>query len=390
MVINTEKNMKKPAYIIGTGIIVIGVLGWLVYAHLPVAPLQQPPGSDVASTTTPGVTVETVASNLDAPWAIDFTHTGDIFFTERPGRVRLIEDGTLQDQPLLDLPHADSEGGTLGLALDPDFADNQYVYIYYTTAEQTNRISRFRFNGNEFVEEKKLVDNIPGAAFHNGGRIAFGPNGKLYAGTGDARTPSSAQDKDSLAGKILRINPDGDTPVDNPNGNSYVYSYGHRNVQGLAWDEDDNLYATEHGSQAKDEINRIQPDANYGWPEVEGHFNTQTGRPPVNDYRNPVKSSGGVTWAPSGATFYTGNEFPIVWHDTLLFAGLRSQSIWRFDPNTNKVERLFENVYGRLRTIQQSPDGDLYMLTSNRDGRGEPSEDDDRILRISPKNTGLE
>ncbi len=376
--------MNKKLIIGGAIIVVLAGLAWLAYTSLPVSPIQEPPGSEVTSGSAPGVTVDTVASNLNAPWAIDITPSGDIFFTERPGNVRVIQDGELRQEPVLELPQAESEGGTLGLALDPDFAANQYIYVYYTTTEQTNRVSRFRFNGDALVEEEVLVDNIPGAAFHNGGRIEFGPNGMLYAGTGDARTPSSAQDKDSLAGKILRIATNGSTPVDNPDPNSYVYSYGHRNVQGLTWDSDGELYATEHGPQANDEINLIEADTNYGWPEVEGNFDTTNGRPPVDNYRNPVQSSGNVTWAPSGATFYTAESLPTVWHDTFLFGGLRSQSLWRYDPESDQLENLFEDAYGRLRTIQQGPGGNLYMLTSNRDGRGDPGENDDRILKITP------
>jgi glucose/arabinose dehydrogenase len=352
---------------------------------LPVAPIAEPPGSQVERGEIPGVTIETVASNLNVPWDLDFTQDGDIFFTQRPGTVKRIQGGELQESAILELPRAESEGGTMGLALDPDFASNQYVYIYYTGAEQTNRVSRFRFNGDKLVEEKILVDNIPGAAFHNGGRIEFGPNGMLYAGTGDARTPASAQDMESRAGKILRIAPDGSIPVDNPDPNSYVYSHGHRNVQGLAWDGDGQLYATEHGSKARDEINLIKPGANYGWPEVEGNADNPSTRPPVENYQDPARSSGNITWAPSGAAFYTGEALPTRWHDRLLFAGLRSRSLWRYDPASGRLERLLHNTHGRLRTVHQGPDEKLYLLTNNGDGRGDPGENDDRILRISPQ-----
>ena len=376
--------MRRKLIISGVIILVAGV-GWLVYTRLPAAPIAEPPGSQVERGDAAGVTIETVASNLNVPWDLDFTQDGDIFFTQRPGTVKRIRGGELQEPAILELPRAESEGGTMGLALDPDFASNQYVYIYYTGAEQTNRVSRFRFNGDELVEEKILVDNIPGAAFHNGGRIEFGPNGMLYAGTGDARTPASAQDMESRAGKILRITPDGSIPVDNPDPNSYVYSHGHRNVQGLAWDGDGQLYATEHGSKARDEINLIKPSANYGWPEVEGNADNSPGRAPVENYQDPIKSSGNITWAPSGAAFYTGEALPTRWQDRLLFAGLRSQSLWRYDPASGRLERLLHNTHGRLRTVHQGPDEELYLLTNNGDGRGDPGENDDRILRISPQ-----
>ncbi len=377
--------MKKILFII-TGIIIIGGIVWAVYTWLPVSIWQEPPGSQITTQSPSGVAVETVADNLRAPWAIDFTETGDIFFTERPGRVRVIQDGELRKKPILTLPRAESEGGTLGLALDPNFSSNQYVYVYYTTAKPTNRISRYRFNGDALVEETVLVNKIPGAEFHNGGRIAFGPDGKLYAGTGDARTPASAQNKDSLAGKILRINPDGSKPVDNPDPNSFVYSYGHRNVQGLDWDPNGSLYATEHGPQAHDEVNEIEPGANYGWPAAEGsiELDSRTDAPVVN-YRNPVKSSGSLTWAPSGAVFYDTDVLPESWRGTFIFAGLRSESLWQLDTATNQIKSIFKNEYGRLRTIQEGPNGRLYMLTSNRDGRGSPNPDDDKILRITPQ-----
>lgn len=377
-------NKSKILVTIITVIAVTGI-GWFVYDRLPVAVLSDPPGTETKERSAQGVTVESVAENLEAPWALDFTRDGDMFFTERSGRVRLIQDGELREEPLRKLPRAESEGGTLGIALDPDFGTNQYVYIYYTTSNLTNRIARYRFNGDELVEERLLVDDIPGAQFHNGGRIMFGPDGKLYAGTGDAEDAELAQDKSSLAGKILRINPDGDIPLDNPDPNSYVYSSGHRNVQGLDWDTNGDLYATEHGPQARDEINKIEAGANYGWPEVEGRVELgPRADAPVADYRNPVKSSGSVTWAPSGAVFYNQETLPPAWQGTFIFAGLRSESVWRYDPTTGQLERLFNERYGRLRAVTDGPEGDLYVLTSNRDGRGDPEPSDDRILRIAP------
>jgi glucose/arabinose dehydrogenase len=376
--------MKKLSIIIIIIVFIAGA-GWLLMNQLPVSLWSTPPGSGVTTISPADIRVETVLDNSRAPWSIDITDNGDIFFTERGGLVRVLRPGQAEPETIRELPDSDTaEGGTLGLVLDPNFSTNHYIYIYYTTGQPQNRISRFRFNGQQLVEEKILIDNIPGAEFHNGGRIAFGPDGKLYAGTGDGRQPELAQDNSSLAGKILRIASNGDIPVDNPDPDSYVYSIGHRNVQGLAWDQDNKLYATEHGPRARDEINRIKPGANYGWPRVKGHLELGSGDAPVADYRNPVRSSGSVTWAPSGAAFYTGNSLPSQWQDTFLLAGLRSQSLWRYDSGSDQLQRLMHEEYGRLRDVHQGPDGNLYILTSNRDGRGNPVKNDDRILRIEP------
>lgn len=375
------RRIKIGAIILST----VAVAAFIGVQFLPVAIWQEPPGSTVNHVTVEGTEVETVAENLHAPWSIDFGPEGDIFFTERLGRVRWIEDGNLHEDPVLTLPNAADEGGTLGIALDPNFATNRYIYVYYTATDDTNQVSRFRFNGEELVEETPIIEDIPGSAIHNGGRLAFGPEGDLYITTGDADQPENAQDEDSLAGKILRVEADGKIPPDNPSADSPVYSRGHRNIQGLGWNQDGELYVTEHGPQAHDEINQIEAGANYGWPIVEGYIETgPAADAPVANYRNPVKSSEDVTWAPSGATFYIGDKLPEAWHDKFLFAGLRSQTIWRLNVDTGDLKNLFDQEYGRLRDIQQGPDGYLYVLTSNRDGRGNPAENDDRILRIVP------
>ena len=374
--------MQRKIILSAIAILIVSIIA-IAAMYAPISLWDEPPGSDVVRDEATGVTVEVVAEDLEAPWSIDFTANGDMFFTERPGLVRKIENDELIEEPLLRLPASESEGGTLGIALDPNHDNNRYVYIYYTTEEKSNRVSRFRYNGEELVEENIIIDDIPGARIHNGGRISFGPDGNLYIGTGDAENPDSAQNFNSLAGKILRIEPDGNIPADNPRADSPVYSKGHRNVQGLAWDQDGDLYATEHGARAKDKINIIEPGANYGWPVHEGDIGDKT--PQVEDYRNTILSSGEVTWAPSGATFYQGETLPSEWHGKLLFAGLRSQGIWRLDTDSLELHKLFDGSYGRLRDIQLGPDGYLYMLTSNRDGRGQPEDSDDRILRLSPE-----
>ena len=232
-------------------------------------------------------------------------------------------------------------------------------------------------------EDKVLIDKIPGGPNHDGGRIQFGPDGKLYITTGDAGNAGLAQDKNSVAGKILRINSDGSIPEDNPFSGSPIYSYGHRNPQGLDWDESGNLVATEHGPRQHDEINVIVPGANYGWPDIIGDET-------MEGLVTPIMNTGDDTWAPSGAEFYDGNKIP-QWTGKFFVATLRGNHLHMidFDIEKNKVlshQKLFAGDFGRLRDVATGPDGYLYFLTSNRDGRGSPEINDDRILRIVPLN----
>lgn len=332
--------------------------------------------------------VETIAENLDIPWAIAFAPDGRIFVTERTGTLRVIEDGSLQNSPVLKLDVGGAEGGLLGLALDPNFEQNHHLYLYYTYSEflsTYNRVSRFTESDNALSGELVLIDKIPGAAIHDGGRIKFGPDGKLYITTGDAANASLAQDLNSLAGKILRINPDGTIPDDNPLANSPVYSYGHRNPQGLDWDPLTKiLVATEHGPSgergfARDELNIIYPGKNYGWPEITG--DEQDPR-----YVSPTFQTGNVAWAPSGAAFYDGNKIPNL-KGKFLVANLRGTHLHAFEIDTTEgkilsEQSLFSGTFGRLRDVHVN-DGYIYLLTSNQDGRGSPAHNDDRILKLT-------
>jgi glucose/arabinose dehydrogenase len=304
-----------------------------------------------------------------------------------------VVNGQLRTQPALTLPVAAvGEGGLLGLALHPDFSRTGWVYLYYTyqTDQLWNRVVRYRLADDQLVEPQVILDRIPGASIHDGGRIAFGPDGKLYVTTGDARDPEAAQDLASLAGKILRLEPDGSLPPDNPFPGSPVWTYGHRNPQGLAWTNDGRLYATEHGPTgdlglaAHDEVNLIEPGKNYGWPFVVADLV----RRPLPDAVPPVAQSGQTTWAPSGATFVRAGSIP-QWQGNLLFAGLRSQALWRLvltpdGRSAVQLEALYQGEFGRLRTVVEGPDGAIYLLTSNRDGRGNPRAGDDRLVRIAP------
>lgn len=336
-----------------------------------------------------GVKVETIADNLTIPWSIDWAPDGTIFFTERNGNLREIQDGVLLQGSLLSLGVGGVEGGMLGITFDPNFEENNYLYLYYTYNEflsTSNKVVRYQVTDGIVSEDKVLIDEIPGGPFHDGGRIQFGPDGKLYITTGDAGNPSLSQDLNSLGGKILRINSDGTIPDDNPWENSPVYSIGHRNPQGIDWDESGNLVATEHGpsgwrGSAHDEINLIIPGMNYGWPDIIGDES-------MEGLQNPILHSGDDTWAPSGSEFYKGDKIP-EWTGKYFVATLRGSHLHMidFDMNNNKIvshEKLFQDEFGRLRDVATGPDGFLYILTSNQDGRGFPDINDDRILRISP------
>ena len=337
-----------------------------------------------------GVKVETIAENLKVPWEIEFTPDERIFFTERTGQLRVIQDGELLSEPIISLKVSRIEGGLLGLALDPNFSENNFLYLYYSYfdgPEIYNRVVRYTEFENNLSEEKILLDKIPGSQWHDGGRIKFGPDGKLYIATGDAADWNLSQDLNSLAGKILRINSDGTIPEDNPIENSEIYTFGHRNPQGIDWHPDNGiLVATEHGPSgergvAHDEINVIISGKNYGWPDIIGDES-------LEGLENPIIHSGDDTWAPSGAVFYDSDEIS-EWYGKFFVATLRGNHLRMLDLNlednqVNGSTELFFEEFGRLRNAAMGPDGHLYIMTSNQDGRGSPSQNDDRILRIVP------
>lgn len=342
-----------------------------------------------SSTTTPPSLLplgapQTVVSELTVPWALAFVDDRTFLLTERTGAVRVVEDGTLRPEPVLVLDAVDvGEGGVLGLALHPAFPDERVAFVYYT-AEDGNRVSRLEVGDDlTMTGERPILEGIPAAPFHDGGRIAFGPDGHLYVTTGDAGDPDRAADLGALAGKILRIDVDGGVPADNPFPGSPVWSYGHRNPQGLAWTSDGTMYATEHGPSGdlglccNDEVNRIEPGGFYGWPYRAGNVDAAGGTPPAEPIP-PVATSGDDTWAPSGLAAVDGPEGPV-----LLVAALRGSALLRFDVTGDDVTPRGPVVddLGRLRIATQGPDGCLYLGTSNTDGRGSPGPDDDRILR---------
>ncbi|AGL17312.1 sorbosone dehydrogenase family protein [Actinoplanes sp. N902-109] len=314
---------------------------------------------------------EQIAQGLDVPWGLAFLPGGDALVAERDtARLLRVRAGGGEPQLVREVPGVDpgGEGGLLGLAVSPRFARDNLVYAYHTAASD-NRITRFRLDGGG--EPEVILDGIAKAGNHNGGRIAFGPDGMLYVGTGDAAQTARAQDPASPNGKILRLTPDGGAAPGNPVAGSPVYSLGHRNVQGLAWDAEGRLFATEFGQNELDEVNLIRPGRNYGWPEVEGKGDTHGGK-----YTNPL-----VTWptddaSPSGMAIAGSTGY---------VAALRGERLWTLplDGDTIGTPRAeLGGTYGRLRTVAVAPDGALWLTTSNRDGRGEERDGDDRILRF--------
>jgi glucose/arabinose dehydrogenase len=313
-----------------------------------------------------------------------FAPDGRLFVTERPGRVRILNLNARRSDLALTLDDVFTQGeaGLLGLALDPDFAQNRLVYVYYSartpTGRAVNRVVRYREIGSTLGEPIVLFDNIPAEAIHDGGRLRFGLDGLLYITAGDAANQGLAQDIGSLAGKILRVNRDGSTPRTNPF-SSPIYSYGHRNPQGLDWHPSTGgLWATEHGNIGNDELNFVEAGANYGWPRIEAAQMMAGMRTAVSVY-NP-------TVAPSGISFYRGNRFPR-FVDNLFIATLRGTRLLRVTLEGTFVvstEVMLENRFGRLRDVITGPDGLLYLATNNRDGRGAPAAVDDRILRLVP------
>lgn len=322
-----------------------------------------------------------VAEGLDTPWSLVFLPDDSILVAERPGRVRFIgADGKMDTKPITLKQVAEvGEGGLLGMTLHPNFASNRFIYFYYTYHETKgntlNRVVRMKYENRQLTDEKIIIDNIPGQSNHNGGRIKFGPDKNLYITTGDAQQPELAQDKTSLNGKILRVTDEGKKPVGNPFDN-LVYSFGHRNSQGLVWDENGELYATEHGRSGimsgLDEFNRIEPGKNYGWPVIEGD-ETRDGM------STPQLNSGpSETWAPAGLAFYKGAFY---------FGGLRGSALYQvvFTGGKPRIAEYFKNEFGRIRDVEIGPDNMLYITTSNKDGRGTLRTGDDKIIRINPE-----
>jgi len=338
--------------------------------------------------------VETVIPNLEVVWSIVWAPDGRMFFTERPGRVRVFEDAKLRPQPLFVVPDVEPRGesGLMSLALHPQFASNHFLYLSYAynSNGQQVRVVRYRETPNGFVDRKVIIENVPAAQFHAGCRLRFGPDGKLYITTGDATDRQIAQQLNSLGGKILRLNDDGTVPGDNPfvgrsDARPEIWAYGSRNSQGIDFQPGTNLlWETEHGPSGfdgpggGDEVNIIERGKNYGWPAIHHRATREGMESPILEYTPAC--------APGSGTFYRGSQFP-QFKGNFFFGCLRGERIIRVVANGRQVvsqENLLEGKYGRIRDIAEGPDGFIYFSTSNRDGRGSPTSDDDRILRLVP------
>ena len=346
-----------------------------------------PPGEVITATDGTRFSVEVVGQNLDIPWAMTFAPDGRMFFTERPGRVRILQSGQVLAAPalVLDDVAAVGEGGLLGIAVHPDFASNRFVFLAYTArlagGGRELRVVRYREVGGALGEPAVILDRVAAADIHDGARVKFGPDRKLYVTMGDVANPSTAQDLGALTGKILRINDDGTVPGDNPFAGSPVFSYGHRNPQGLDWHAvTGELWGSEHGQIGNDEINRLRPGRNYGWPVIEADQTRAGMETPITFFSPSI--------APSGMAFYTGTTMT-GFRLNLFVGALAGQHLLRvrFDPNDpNQVlatERLLAGRFGRIRDVINGPDDSLYLCTSNRDGRNTPVSADDRIIKLS-------
>lgn len=343
---------------------------------------------------TVSIKLERFISGLEVPWSIVFTSSSRIIVSERKGTIRLIENGTLVETPLYTFSQVRAQGeeGLMGLALDPDYVTNKFVYACYSypsNGKYIDRVVRLTDEGDSLTNEKTILEPIPAAQVHAGCRIKFGPDKKLYLTAGDATEKNLAQDITSLAGKILRINADGTIPADNPFPNSYVYSIGHRNPQGIDWHPlTKKLYETEHGPSGfdgpggGDEVNMIEAGRNYGWPLV-SHDKQQDGLvDPLRVFTPAV--------APASGTFYRSKTIP-QFTNSFFFGGLRGEGLFQVkidDTDPKKVLnviKLPEVKLGRIRDVVEGPDGFLYFSTSNKDGRGKARDGDDAIYRLLPE-----
>lgn len=355
---------------------------------------QSLPSEESENQTSAKFRVETVATGLEVPWGFAFLPNGNLLFTERPGRVRIIDSGKLRAEPVYRVPDVEpsSESGLMDISIHPNFSSNNYVYLAYAYNKDGKRdkVVRYKFANNALVEPKIIIEDIPAAPNHAGMRARFGPDGKLYITTGDATDRRIAQQMDNLGGKTLRLNDDGTVPQDNPFAGRQgtrpeIWSVGHRNAQGLAWQPGSGLmFQTEHGPSGfdgpggGDEVNIVESGKNYGWPVVHHEESRQGMVDPLLVYTPAC--------APASGAFYNGSAFP-QFKGNFFLGCLRGQRIIRVSLNGRKVagqEDLLSRTYGRIREIAEGPDGFIYFSTSNRDGRGSPANEDDRILRLVP------
>jgi glucose/arabinose dehydrogenase len=335
-------------------------------------PTPTPTASPTPSTSPAPKVIGTVADHLEVPWGIAFLPDGTALVTERDsGKVLQVTGRSVHEVGQVSAQaHPGGESGLLGIAISPSYAENGRVLLYATTATD-NRVLRATFRNGRLGQPQPILTGIPNGFIHDGGRMVFGPDKMLYVSTGEGGEPARAQDRGSLGGKILRITEDGRPAPGNPFAGSPIWTYGHRNVQGLAFDDQGNLWASEFGQDRFDELNLIHKGHDYGWPVVEGGGD-------AGGMTDPQ-----VTWAtddasPSGLAFLDGR---------LWLGALKGERLWRVDVHGKKAgneKAFFVGRYGRLRTVVAAPDGNLWVTTSNRDGRGDPVAQDDRILLVRP------
>jgi len=329
---------------------------------------SSPPATSTSSTSSAASTTQVLADHLDVPWAVAFLPDGSALVTLRD-KAQLLHVGPGGRPVVLGtISGVDpgGEGGLLGVAVSPDYPTDHEVFVYYTAAND-NRVARLTFTDGKASRPQPVLTGIHKAGNHNGGRLAFGPDGYLYVSTGDAGSSQDSQRKDSLNGKILRVTKDGKPAPGNPFGNA-VWSWGHRNVQGMAWAPDGTMYASEFGQNTWDELNLIEPGRNYGWPVVEGRAGRSGFVDPLRQWPTSDASPSGIAWADGS-----------IW-----MAALRGQSLWRIPVSgtgSGTPQRLLDGRYGRLRDVELAPDGRLWVLTSNT-FRGDPAPDDDRVVAI--------
>ena len=356
---------------------IAGIAAAIIFAVVIWVSPSNPPPIPEPTTEYSNESVQVLATNLEKPWAIGFG--GDkIFVTEKTGQVRVIESDVLLDDPLATLRTANVfGGGLLGIAVHPAFDNNHFIYVYYTYEKDGalwNKILRIKESNNKLDTAKTIFDNMPGSVYNNGGIMKFGPDGKLYVGTGSISESShGSQDIESLEGKILRLNDDGSIPNDNPFSNSPVYSLGHMNPKGLGWDNEGKLFVTEMGPSKNDEINLVHSGGNYGWPDQECAGNEEF-VDPIHCYDPAIE--------PGGIAFYYGDKINM--ENSLVLASLRASHLFNLDIDDEEVKSQTSILsgMGRIRDVAVGPDGYLYLITSNTDGKGFPDASDDKLLRI--------
>ena len=359
-------------------VIIVSILTMKFSPSETLVPLPAPVSNLSNLTNSSGV--EIIAEGLQAPRSIDISMDGRIFVSEKRGSIRVVDNGTLLTEPVGDIKAENiGDAGLLGLTLHPNFTQNHLFYVYYTYSNSTglfNKVLLLTESNNRIIDSKTILDGIPSDEYRDGGRIKFGPDGKLYVSTGDASIPELSQDLDSLAGKILRTNEDGTIPQDNPFSNSPVYAYGFRNVQGLAWAPNSGaLYSSDQGGTGNDEINLISPGKNYGWPHEECNSSDDDNRytPPVLCFNPSLE--------PSGIAFAFSNK--LGYQNHLIVATLKGSHLRDIDFDSGSQNTILVG-YGRIIDLVESEDGSIFVLTSNTDGRALPQQGDDKILRLTP------